>query len=371
MATPAYIFRGHNAAIHSLHFFRENNFFASGDSEGWLVIWRMTTRRAAAVWKAHEGGVSGIKDWQGDRLITHGRDHKLRVWQLRQSDYDQLDTTLPTESISINNKHPWLVHSFDMNALNFCAFAICFNHGKEGEEFRPALICSPNGMDSGGIDVFQLPSEKRLSRISANKDNTGMVMTLRIFTHPQNSKLTIVAGYEDGRVAVYVRKEQNIMPIWIWDQIMLDRPHTQPVLSLDICLKTAAFITSSADATIARYTIPQHGGMDKADRSINTKHSGQQDLKIRSDGRIFATAGWDKHIRIYSVKTLKELAVLQWHQTGCYAISFAQVLLESVPEQAELGTVQQLKRQRDTKIHHAHYLVAGSKDGKISMWEVY
>src|SRR4051794_9519063 len=89
---PAYIFRGHNAAIHALHFFGDNSFFASGDSDGWIVIWRLTTRRPAAAWRAHEGGVSGIKDWEGTRLISHGRDHKLRVWQVREDDFEQLST---------------------------------------------------------------------------------------------------------------------------------------------------------------------------------------------------------------------------------------------------------------------------------------
>lgn len=66
---PAYIFRGHQAAIHALHFFQDNHFFASGDSDGWIVVWKLSTRRPAAVWRAHEGGVMGLKDWEGTRLI--------------------------------------------------------------------------------------------------------------------------------------------------------------------------------------------------------------------------------------------------------------------------------------------------------------
>ena len=69
-AIPAYVLRGHASPIHALHFFRANAFLASGDSQGWIVIWSLTSKRAAAVWKAHEGSILGLKDWADDRLVT-------------------------------------------------------------------------------------------------------------------------------------------------------------------------------------------------------------------------------------------------------------------------------------------------------------
>jgi len=68
-ATPAYIFRGHISPIHALRFFVSNLFLASGDSDGWLVIWNLSTKRAVAAWKAHGGGIMEIKDWD-TRLVT-------------------------------------------------------------------------------------------------------------------------------------------------------------------------------------------------------------------------------------------------------------------------------------------------------------
>merc|ERR1711939_357892 len=87
------------------------------------------------------------------------------------------------------------------------------------------------------------------------------------------------------------------------------------------------FLTSSADAKIVRTAFnPTTTDASNASRkSIDTKHAGQQGLSIRSDGRIFATAGWDARVRVYSAKTLKELAVLKWHKEGCYSTAFADV----------------------------------------------
>lgn len=70
-AMPAYILRGHTSPVHALHFFRQNAYLASGDSDGWVVVWSQASKRAVAVWKAHEGSILGLRDWGGDRLVTY------------------------------------------------------------------------------------------------------------------------------------------------------------------------------------------------------------------------------------------------------------------------------------------------------------
>jgi hypothetical protein len=72
---------------------------------------------------------------------------------------------------------------------------------------------------------------------------------------------------------------------------------------------------------------------------------------VRSDGRILATGGWDTRIRIYSAKTLKEVAVLKWHKEGVYAVDFAKVLeandlkREEHGQEGRAGQVAETKRR--------------------------
>lgn len=68
--TPTYVLRGHSSAIHALEFFASNTYLASGDTDGWLVVWKLSSKRPVAVWKAHEGGLMQIKQWTGQTLIT-------------------------------------------------------------------------------------------------------------------------------------------------------------------------------------------------------------------------------------------------------------------------------------------------------------
>ena len=118
----------------------------------------------------------------------------------------------------------------------------------------------------------------------------------------------------------------------------------------------------------------------------NTKHAGQQSLSVRSDGRLLATGGWDARVRIYSAKTLKEVSVLKWHKEGVYAVAFGKILnaadlernAQDVPGQdtntevirRETG-LSKLQRQREEKMQVKHWIAAGAKDGKISLWEVF
>lgn len=66
---------------------------------------------------------------------------------------------------------------------------------------------------------------------------------------------------------------------------------------------------------------------------------------------------------------MKELAVLKWHQEGCYAVAFGKVLeLEGSREDGAMVTVEERRRE---KVRTVHWIAGGAKDGKVSLWEVY
>ena len=227
-----------------------------------------------------------------------------------------------------------------------------------------------------------------------------------------------------------------------WITTYNSQAHSQPVLSLKVF--DDFFITSSADSIVAKHPIPTQlffpledteppkstervveitddddpkgksllsAGLQSSSaqtstgapkkgvawkdplKAINTKHSGQQSLDIRSDGKIFATAGWDSKVRVYSTKTMKELAVLKWHQVGCYAVAFADVKVSdkakdntsTTGEEDRTKTTTSLstrttslartglsvKEQRIATARQTHWIAAGAKDGKISLWDIY
>ncbi|RPA95223.1 WD40 repeat-like protein [Choiromyces venosus 120613-1] len=209
---------------------------------------------------------------------------------------------------------------------------------------------------------------------------TGMAMALSLFYSGGN--LVLVAGYESGHAVVYKWDSKDT-----WKVVYTHKPHSQPILSLSVSPTPDTnpyFITSSADSILAKHPLPiltptatpptPHTQPNDPVKVTDTKHHGQQSVSIRSDGRIFATAGWDSRIRVYSVKTLKELAVLKWHREGCYAVAFGEVLdgASGAGEgDGEGGVVLTVEKRREKKVKETHWLVGGAKDGKVSLWEIY
>lgn len=269
-----------------------------------------------------------------------------------------------------------------------------------------------------------------------------MTMTLAVLYKGRN--LVLVAGFENGMCSVFVLHEHAHE----WFTTYRGQSHSQPVLSLDVDVKGEFFISSAADSLIAKHPVPVSSqtvlpnimasvqnvaATDEATSApptattgigalftsqaktssigklatkawedpikvANTKHAGQQSLSIRSDGRVFATAGWDSKVRVYATKSLKELAVLKWHQVGVYAAVFAQIksqtgsasadggnslqipppIHEDVPDTV-VSTPSEAKEMgamtaKDRRLHlakHTHWVVAGAKDGKLSLWDIY
>lgn len=441
-AQPQAILRGHKAQVHAASFVRGNDRLATGDADGFVILWDLAIMRSRAVWQAHTNAILGIAAWGDERIITHGRDNKLIIWKLGAADENAMSTSLPLDTAVSSRPQPWMVYMLEVNTMNFCAFASCAPIASNEASAEELLIAVPNTLASEAIDIFHLPSQLRQHTVKLG-DKNGMVMALSMFNH--YNKLTIAAGYENGLAVVAQLNEDGFWALKYRAQI-----HSQPILSLDVAPSLEYFVTAGADAVIAKHPLPARlvppvglienteveaaealntpqkqasqdsGPMHKNQpkepvsllsatlaaqpsraqpsinepsepethplKVINTKHAGQQGVRIRSDGRVFATAGWDAKVRVYSTKTLREVAVLKWHQVGCYAIAFSDIEAARGFEVAVKATTNQAERPgsvvprlldvtvKERRLRHAttaHWLAAGSKDGKVSLWDVF
>ena len=249
----------------------------------------------------------------------------------------------------------------------------------------------------------------------------GMAMALAVCT--TSDRILIVAGYESGHAIVWCFPLSKAIqasnptkpPLYKdgWTQIYQSQAHKQPILSLAIAIDKSHFITTSADAVVAKHPLIGllASGADTVQiptKTVQTKHSGQQGVSMRNDGKIFATAGWDAKVRLYSGKSMREVAVLKWHKDGCYATSFSKVSTNSTagPERgtsiaaseapaneiiaagqhstdgaaigysegkdvALRGGTALLDARRTAKAVNTHWLAVGAKDGRVSLWDVF
>ena len=314
-------------------------------------------------------------------MRRHGRDGKLCVWDMSRAD-QEWDKTLPVEQTSSHRREPWLLHSLPTSMLTFCSFATCkdSNNASDSGIMDRLLVTLPGETDST-IIIYQLPTEKHIGLIPApptSAGKTGMVMAMKI-SHLAGGHLIVIAGYESGRTCMF--RQEGITGKW--EIIYNNRPHEQPLLSLDVAPSLDYYLTSGADAIVAKHPVAAHGGATEPLKTVQTKHAGQQGLCIRSDGKIFATSGWDGRARIYSCKSMKELAVLKWHREGCYSIAFANIDPANNDEGSDREDGQEIvtttgsqitpafTQARNTKTQNTHWVVVGSKDRKISLWEIF
>ncbi|KAI9827166.1 MAG: hypothetical protein M1832_005302 [Thelocarpon impressellum] len=382
-ARPTYVLRGHSAAVHALQFIRSNAYLVSGDADGWVVVWDVATKRPAAVWRAHEKAILGLVGWGPGALITHGRDDRLYVWSVDpvEATGSRLSVVLPADDDASRRPQPWLLHALHVNTANFCALSACGDTSDVSAAESPCgsiLIAVPSVLDSEGVDVFQLPSEHRVSAIAPQRSfKSGMVMALALFRH--RGRLCIAAGYESGHTALFRREGADT-----WAQTYSAQPHSQPVLSLAVAPTLGAYYTSSADALIAKHGLASEGSAAAAQAPLSvlqTRHAGQQGLSVRApDATLLATAGWDARVRVYASRSLKELAVLKWHSQGCYCTAFAEIQ-GAAPAEAERGgelvvreqgpVASVMERRRGETARLTHWLAAGSKDGNVSLWDIY
>ena len=459
---PRAVLRGHKAQVHAAAFIRSNQRLLTGDADGFVVAWDLAIMRPRVVWQAHMGVILGIEGWAPDKIITHGRDNKLIIWKLALEDESALSSTLPLDPTTELRPKPWMLHLLEVNTMNFCSFASCPTapFAVPAASATPApssaqtsvpgsdlLLAVPNTLASEAVDIYNLPSQTRILTVRLGQEN-GMAMALALFW--LNGVLTLVVGYENGLAVV---AQLDLSGDGSWATIYRNKSHSQPILSLDVAPNREYFLTTGADATIAKHPLlpqaplvpdsardasetgsPHIGPKDMPSKGeedaelgtekkqptsalsaalashksaarpvplkkfeiktqpikvIDTKHSGQQGLRIRSDGRVFATAGWDSKTRVYSTKSMREVAVLKWHAVGCFTVAFADLTVletsddvatptKSTDEDAASTTVVAprllkvtVKERRVKQAMDAHWLASGSKDGKVSLWDVF
>ncbi|CAG8483861.1 17059_t:CDS:2, partial [Acaulospora morrowiae] len=405
--TPVYIFRGHEEQINSLQFAEDNSFLVSGDAGGIIMIWDMKTKRSVIRFKAHDDGILRATD--GVTFVinvilcegSHGRDNFIHIWKYNQLLQGSNDTREDASSLKPEKSLP-------VNSLNFCKFDIRYRKSGVDEEQEEILVVIPNVTESSAIDIWNL-SDQRIIASSIGLDQKqergififfisnallnlflnhffsfqGYCMALRLIQYPNNQgpqpiNYLILAAYENGSVVLWSvtlgSDERTVV-----DQLWSRKEHSESALGLDVSIDKRFAISTAGDNKIVKYIFDEENyHAEPLIKSTTVKYAGIADVKIRSDGKIFATAGWDAKIRVFSSKSLKPLAILQYHRESVYALAFSLILgqdaikqsatFENEPKDKNVDDrIVQEQRQQFTK----HYLVGSGKDHRISLWEIY
>ncbi|CAO0795476.1 unnamed protein product [Mucor circinelloides] len=321
---PTYIFREHKDTVNYVHLFNQDQYLASCDADGWVVIWKMKTRRVVLKWKAHKDSCLKVTTMtatatattsEKHTLISQGRDNMIHIWKLHIGD---------------ENQDPSLETSIVYNALGFCKFSL------DEQQNESTLVCFPSKDDIAMFDIYDLTYQcyvlQNIGQTDSGTHRLGSCMAVELFR--TSDGLFVLAAYESGSTALWEIKQSKSTLIW------QKKEHQEPVLDLSIDPIRTFVISSSADNQICKYSLATGDVISK----ITIKKSGAVALRIRPDNKIFALGGYDGRIRLFSVKSMKPLAVLSYHKDTVYSVDFSQ---------------------------SDNWMVCASQDHRISLWSIF
>ncbi|KAF8907375.1 WD40-repeat-containing domain protein [Gymnopilus junonius] len=399
--SPLHLLRSHSSPLSALALSDDNERVYSADASGKVVVTSTRSLRALASWIAHTDSILGVEEWD-NFIVTHGRDNKLHVWQ--RVEETPFSARIGSSAGLPNLPTPTLCYSMDVNALNFCRFSlVILSDGTVGNGKSKALIALPNLIDSSTADVWSLPSNDRVHAaigqetnnpiLSANpsgRNTSGIIMSMHLYYYVHNGpstsssnkyrNLRLLTAYENGSVVLreYTRTEKEASVEGEgWDILWKSKLHNESIMAMKVSRANDFAVTVSADHIMGRYDLaidgppPEEHGI-----AFRTKHPGNGSIAIRDDGKVCAAGGWDGKIRLYSTKSFKPLGTLKYHKLACQCVEFARACEEG-PKVHKGGGLAVDDNESDDedmtlqeKIERTRWLIAGSKDNRVSIWSL-
>ncbi|XP_069071400.1 guanine nucleotide-binding protein subunit beta-like protein 1 isoform X2 [Pleurodeles waltl] len=318
---PKFILRGARAEINSLQFFCGNQeqgppILFSGASNGLIHVWNLKIRRADTVLDGHDGkSVYWVQTLRGrESLLSQGRDLQICTWDLAEGRNTVTDS-LFTESVG------------------FCKCSLL-------RMSQDRWLLAVAGRETSEVQVREMPSQKLVCTLTPESEaRMGMPMCLRLWQPPSGSSPLLLVGYEDGSLALWSIAEKrplSRLPC-----------HQDPVMCLDFDPERARGVSGSSDKAPSAWRLDAQQRL-QVYKSLTLTNPGVADVAIRQDGRILATGGWDHRLRIFGWKSLKPLAVLDYHTATVHCVTFS-----------------------DHDTPSDRLMAAGSKDQRISLWSLY
>ncbi|KAK3098009.1 hypothetical protein FSP39_015278 [Pinctada imbricata] len=304
---PVYTLRGAGSPITYLTFHDgpgPQQDLYNGTQDGKIHIWDMEVRRIKASLDGHPGqAVLWIEFTPCGKMLTFGRDGILNVCQRADTDW------IITDKVSTG-------------AIGFSPAGLLLDEDNTGYIVLPSRQTSV-------CDVYRMETLTKLDELKPGAEKFGFVMCI---TSMKDNK-TVLIGYENGSIALWdISKCKLLNSVKVFEESVLCVDY-QSDLNKGFCGSVTNKITSfSVD-----------GDEVVVGKSTETLNPGFNQIRIRGDKKIFVTAGWDHNVRVFSVKKLTPLAVLDYHKDSCQCLAFSTENL----------------------------LACGSKDQQISLWKIY
>mmetsp|Transcript_25466 Transcript_25466/g.31269 ORF Transcript_25466/g.31269 Transcript_25466/m.31269 type:complete len:393 (-) Transcript_25466:392-1570(-) len=326
---------------------------ASGNSKGRLSIWDVQTKRCDFYLEAHQNGILELLELpgttgSGSAIASEGRDGYIHLYDL--------------ESLTQTSEPKYKIKT---ESRSFCRFS-AYHQGNSND-----YLFSCSGIEDENVHIWSSNfNGNPIKTFSANSLNSqglgkpGMCMDTMLYKYGPSGRLMMTCLYESGLLATAdVMEERWINNLTVNVFASRKVPEQKPgnnnnnvALCFDALYKELGH--SSAKKSHVRGLCGGSGknlvafGMDsmKAEVVKNLQlpgdSTGCSSIKIRPDRKIFAVAGWDNKVHLYTWKKLTPLGSLIHHTKSVQSLSFGEFSSQKI-------------------------LASGGSDGHIALWDVY
>ncbi|TIB12692.1 hypothetical protein E3P92_02504 [Wallemia ichthyophaga] len=394
---PLYVVRSHEHSVTQVSLAPTAHHLVSGDDGGGVCITSLRTMRCVRQWAAHSDSVLTLQWLDNYTLLSHGRDNLVKVWSVSGACGDSDDNNDNNDSDDTYTPPP-LTHEFHVNALNFCNVSACTVQTQTHAQTQAQTlwVAAPHLADSARIDVWELPSTKRVHRSigvgeishfhypdGRGEAKTGLCMALEMYEYSQcrqheqeqehTPSLRLLAAYEDGSLVLFELGHSR------WIQLWRVRLHNEAIMDLCVTSDKRYAYTVSVDRCVAKYDLRDGRDVQDVQRvpkvqhkqstseiplatplthSYTTKSNGHSSISVRMDGRVLAVGCWNGSVELYSTKSMKLVGVLDMHRQSVSALTFSTVnsrdILDDGIIEAPLNAL----------------LVTGGRDERVAIYEI-
>uniref|UniRef100_A0AAG5DIQ9 Guanine nucleotide-binding protein subunit beta-like protein 1 n=1 Tax=Anopheles atroparvus TaxID=41427 RepID=A0AAG5DIQ9_ANOAO len=304
------------SSYHSLCFRTPEHLYA-GTLKGTVQLWELQSNRISYQLSVGSSPILNLAHTE-DALITQEKSGAVKLWNLAEAGYV-------------------LQHEMSNDHVGYCRMTC---------DTQANAVIMPRDKSTVSVLCSKTLSETMRFSPTADEEKSipfGSVMcVLPVIVEGQRY---LISGYESGIIATWDFRTGRIVgnPVqFASDGDCLFTIDFDPVTNRGICGGSSNSLVVFSMDRKALQVMPKS--------KIAIKNAGLHRVRIRKDLKVFASAGWDGRVRIFSWKSLRPLAVLTEHKGELLDIAYSE--------------------ERVT-MWNAPVMAAAGSDGQISLWDLY
>lgn len=330
---PKYVFVKHSSQVSAVCFAFISNIdcLISGSIEGDVTLWDLNTfKELIQLNKVHTNRIIRIQSGHPNSslsivFLSQGKDGLLNI-------FTQANRELEFK----------IWRTIKISIISFCSFSSITLENY-------FLVAACDHSDPEIVNIFS-PTQSCLieKKKRTSKGKYGLPMALKLFEN--YSMYFLLIGHENGHMRL-IKIIDNVD--LLCQEVTEIGCFTDMITAIDFDAILSKGICGSCDRKVVKFSLIKRpsGQIEfKIKKEINITNPGLSFVAIRSDSKIVATGGWDKRIRVFGWKSLKTLAVIDFHKGKIESLALSSKPMSNNQE---------------------YYLAVASKDRTISLWSLY